>query len=107
MKTSLFVAVATLALLLSACSGSGTQRYLLEGGDPEVDWVEFAPDSTVLWVAPGGVLERSPYEEGADGTILVHVAPFSSGRLHRVDSRTLRGEVPFFEGTWKKVRFRR
>ena len=50
---------------------------------------------------------KSAFEEDADGNIVVHVAPFSSGRMRRVDGRTLVGEAPFFEGTWKKVNIRR
>lgn len=107
MKTGLFAALAVLAFLFSSCRGNGPEYYLLEGGDPAVDWIEFSADSTIRWVGPGGKPECSPYEVDAAGTIVVHVAPFSIGRLHRLDGRTLRGEVPFFEGTWKKTIVRR
>ena len=107
MKAGFFAALAVLACLVSSCRGNDPDYYVLEGGDPAVDWIEFSSDSTIRWVGPGGKPECSPFEIDTSGTIVVHVAPFSTGRLHRLDGRTLRGEVPFFEGTWKKTRVRR
>ena len=103
----LTAAAAALVVFLSACSGEKTPYYQLEGGDPEVDWIEFTAPDTILWIAPGRIPVKSAFEEDADGNIVVHVAPFSSGRMRRVDGRTLVGEAPFFEGTWKKVNIRR
>ena len=92
-----------MAVSSTSCSRSGRGYYELEGGDKSIDWIEFANDSTIRWVAPGKLAMESIYEE-EDGVITVYVAPFSKGTLHRVDSYTLVGEVPFFEGTWKRKR---
>ena len=50
------------------------------------------------------VPESSRYEVRSDGVIVVHISPFSDTHFVRLDARTLEGEVPFFEGTWKKKR---
>lgn len=108
MKTGpVWAAGIALALLVVSCNGDKSEYYFLQGGDPAVDWFEFASDSTILWVGPGGVSEQSRYEENETGEIVVHTAPFSVGRMRRVDGKTIEGEPPFFEGTWKKSEHRR
>jgi hypothetical protein len=106
-KGPVLAAGIALALLFASCSGDKPEYYLLQGGDPAVDWFEFASDSTILWVGPGGVSEQSRYEENEAGEIVVYTAPFSVGRMHRVDGKTIEGEPPFFEGTWKRTNHRR
>lgn len=93
-----------MVVLGCACSERTSDYYILEGGDRRVDWIEFAGDSTLRWVGPGAIPETSSFVENEDGDITVFVAPFSCGRLHRIDNRTLIGEAPFFEGIWKKTR---
>lgn len=100
-------ATLVLALLAASCTGEQSGYYLLQGGDPSVDWFEFASDSTLRWVGPGGIPEQSRYEESEAGEIVVFTAPFSVGRMHRVDGKTIVGEPPFFEGTWTKTKARR
>ena len=108
MKTGpVWAAGIALALLVVSCNGDKSEYDFLQGGDPAVDWFEFASDSTILWVGPGGVSEQSRYEENETGEIVVHTAPFSVGRMRRVDGKTIEGEPPFFEGTWKKSGHRR
>jgi len=108
MKTGpVWAAGIALALLSASCSGDKSEYYLLQGGDPAVDWFEFASDSTIRWVGPGGVPEQSRYEESEAGEIVVFTAPFSVGRMRRVDGKTIAGEPPFFEGTWKRTKHRR
>lgn len=95
---------AAIILLTASCSGSKREYYRLEGGDPNIDWFEFINDSTIRWVAPGPMPMESRYEETENGDIIVYTAPFSKGTMHRINSRTIEGDVPFFEGTWKKSR---
>lgn len=95
-----------LVLAASSCRPSA-EYYVLEGGDPNIDWFEFVNDSTINWVGPGPLSLQSIYEEDSEGNIVVYVAPYSKGYMKRIDSRTIEGQVPFFEGTWKKSRPRR
>lgn len=88
-------------MLCLSCTENGSRIYLLEGGDKDVDVLEFVDDSTLRWMAPGSQQMVSNYKESEDGLIVVYVAPFSLGTLHRVDAKTIQGDVPFFEGTWK------
>ncbi|MBO4590747.1 MAG: hypothetical protein J5698_07235 [Bacteroidaceae bacterium] len=89
--------------LLSCLNGSDKEYYELVGGNPDIDFLEFLGDSTCLFVAPGPVEMTCPYVE-KDGVITVSVIGFVKGKLYREDKNTLRGEAPFFEGTWKKTR---
>lgn len=105
MKTGILAGIVlALCLALTSCGRSDVDYYLLEGGDPQIDWVGFCRDSVLLWMGPGMVPESSRYEVRPDGVIVVHISPFSDTHFVRLDARTLEGEVPFFEGTWKKKR---
>ena len=79
------------------------EYYELVGGDPDIDYLEFLSDSTCLFIAPGPVEMVCPYTE-KDGVITINVVGFVKGKLTRLDRKTLKGEAPFFEGTWKKTR---
>ena len=93
-----------ICLLLSACSKGITGYFELEGGVKSIDFLEFVSDSTCRFIAPGSMEMVCPYEIVDDSYIVVHVAPMSVGVLNIVNDKTLEGQVPFFEGTWKKVR---
>jgi hypothetical protein len=94
------VGVVVLALL--SCS-NGREYYELVGGDPDMDYLEFLTDGTCLFVAPGPVEMVCPYTE-TDGVITIDVVGIAKGKLIRQNRNILKGESPFFEGTWKKVR---
>ena len=87
-----------MVIALTACS-EGIERYEQVGGDPKVDFIEFVNDSTVHFMAPGMISTNSKYTE-EKGEITIFIAPMVQARLHRLDSKTLQGEVPFFEGKW-------
>lgn len=95
-RSSLFTLLA--GITLAGCS-EGIERYEQVGGDPNVDFIEFVNDSTVHFMAPGMISTNSKYTE-EKGEITIFIAPMVQARLHRLDSKTLQGEVPFFEGKW-------
>lgn len=103
MKLRYYILALISLAFLSSCKPSA-EYYLLEGGEAEIDWIEFVNDSTLRWVGPGPLQLESLYEEDEQGNIVVYVAPFSKGYMTRIDSKTIEGQVPFFEGTWKKSR---
>lgn len=91
-------------ILLASCGKSNEGYFELVGGNKSVDYLEFLSDTTCRFVAPGSIEMIRSYEIVDDTYIVVHVAPMSNGVLQIVDSKTLEGQVPFFEGTWKKTR---
>lgn len=103
MKKIYLVLFCLISLAISSCKESSYAYYEQEGGDPRIDFVEFLNDSTLHWIGPGGIHMKSFYFE-KDGVITVDIGSISQGRLHRIDKNTLEGEIPFFEGTWKKIK---
>lgn len=95
--------LAAVSLLALVSCAHDREYYELVGGDPDIDYLEFLTDSTCLFVAPGPVEMVCPYTEN-EGVITIQVVGFVKGKLTRLDRKTLKGEAPFFEGTWKKTR---
>lgn len=92
----------TCSCFLSSCSKSAStsQVYLLEGGDPKIDFIEFYGTDSCQFVAPGPMLIKQTYETDSAGVITIRVIDSIKGHLLKVSSDTLIGQPPFFEGIW-------
>lgn len=89
-----------LLLLLTSCQKNGIVRYQMEGGDPEIDFLEVQGDTLCRFYGPGNILIECPCRMELQNILTIEVAPLIEARLVFKDPQTLQGEPPFFEGTW-------
>lgn len=97
----LLILAAGALLLCTSCRQHPSSYYLLEGGNPEVDYLELLGDTACRYMVPGGIEVVTPcHVDAQKGTIGVDVAGFVKGYLWYVSPDTLQGSAPFFEGIW-------
>lgn len=94
------IVASMLATMLVSCA-SKKAYYEQVGGDPRIDFIEFMNDSVVRYMGPGGIEQHCKYVSKGN-QIVIYIAPMVTANLYKIDGNTIQGEVPFFEGTWKK-----
>lgn len=94
------IVASMLATMLVSCA-SKKAYYEQVGGDPRIDFIEFMNDSVVRYMGPGGIEQHCKYVCKGN-QIVIYITPMVTANLYKIDGNTIQGEVPFFEGTWKK-----
>ncbi len=86
--------------LLAGCQKQGVVRYQMDGGNPEIDFLEVQGDTLCRFYGPGNIVLECPCRREQQGVLSIQVTPLITARLRIIDDRTLEGEAPFFEGVW-------
>ncbi len=98
-KIGRLICLAALSLSTAGCKQQKAIRYELAGGNPQIDYIDFLNDTLCRYVAPGPLVLTSRYTQEGDAYI-IHITDMVSARLQKTEDGKLRGEPPFFDGTW-------
>jgi len=86
--------------LATACHKESERSiYVLQGGDPKIDFINFFSEDSCQFIAPGPFNILETYTK-TDSTITIHVIDGISSTLKRQGKDTLIGQPPFFDGVW-------
>lgn len=86
--------------IVAAChKEQGRTIYVLEGGDPSIDFINFFSEDSCQFIAPGPFNILDTYTQ-TDSTVTIHVIEGISSTLVRRGPDTLIGRPPFFDGVW-------
>lgn len=86
--------------LATACHQSDYPKvYVLEGGNPKIDFINFFSADSCQFIAPGPFNILETYTT-TDSSITIHVIEGISSTLTKQGPDTLIGCPPFFDGVW-------
>lgn len=94
-----FICFLVLFVLATGCKQQKIIHYELVDGNPEIDYIDFLNDTLCRFVAPGPITMTSHYTKQGN-TYIIQINSIVNARLHQTEAGKLRGEPPFFEGTW-------